>query len=66
MEARRRVEFTGIELVGSAELTALVEKPVAGPMEKAAAGLRAGEARGGWEARWRGRKAGCRALARRR
>jgi hypothetical protein len=40
MEARRRVEFTGVELTGDAELTALEEKATAGgPVEKAVLGL---------------------------
>jgi hypothetical protein len=40
MEARRRVEFTGVELAGGAELTALEEKAVAGgPVEKVVLGL---------------------------
>jgi hypothetical protein len=43
-----------------------VEKVAAGPVEKVAAGACAWEAHGGWEARWRERKTGCRALARRR
>jgi hypothetical protein len=34
MEAHWRVEFTGVELVGGAELAALVEKTTAGPVEK--------------------------------
>jgi hypothetical protein len=58
MEARQYAEFTGVELTGGAELAALVEKGAACPCT--------GEARGGREARWRGRKTGCRALARRR
>jgi hypothetical protein len=65
MEARRCVEFTSVEIVDGAELTALVEKTVAGSMEKPVAGLHAGEARGGREVRWRGRKMGCLALAQR-
>jgi hypothetical protein len=44
MEARWRVEFTGVELASDAKLTAPVEKGVARPVEKAAAGPRAGEA----------------------
>jgi hypothetical protein len=39
MEARRRVEFTGVELAGGAEITAPVEKTVTGPVEMAATGL---------------------------
>jgi hypothetical protein len=35
MEARRRVEFTGVELVGGAELAALMEKATEGSVEKA-------------------------------
>ena len=54
------MKFTGVELAAS------VEKGMIGPVEKAAAGLCAGEAHGGREARWRGRKTGCHALARRR
>jgi hypothetical protein len=45
MEARQCAEFTD-----GAELAALVEKGAAGPCT--------GEARGGREARWRGRKTG--------
>jgi hypothetical protein len=60
------VEFTGVELAGGAELAALVEKAAAGPVEKGAAGLRTREGHGRREARWRGRKTGCHALARRR
>ena len=52
MEARRRMEFMGLELAGAAELVAPVEKAVAGPVEKAAADPCAGEARGTREARW--------------
>ena len=39
MEARRRVEFTGIELAGGAEIAAPVEKAATGPVEKAVVGL---------------------------
>jgi hypothetical protein len=46
MEARRHVEFTGIELTSDAELAAPVEKDAASPMAKAAAGPRALEGRG--------------------
>jgi hypothetical protein len=53
------VEFTGVALADGTELAAPVKKATAGPVEKAAAGLCAEEAR------WRGRKIGCRALARR-
>ena len=52
MEARRRVEFTDVELAGGAKLAAPVEKAVAGPVEKAAAGPCVGEARGTREAPW--------------
>jgi hypothetical protein len=38
MEARRRVKFIGVQLVGGAEITASVEKVTAGPVEKAVAG----------------------------
>jgi hypothetical protein len=38
MEARRCVEFTGVELVGGAKLAALVEKAAAGPVEKTVVG----------------------------
>jgi hypothetical protein len=55
IEARRRVEFTGLELAGVAELVASVEKAVTGPVEKAVAGLCVGEAGG---RQWRGRKTG--------
>jgi len=47
MEARRRVEFTGVELAGGAELAALVEKAVAG--HSGGGGPHAGE---GCEAEW--------------
>jgi hypothetical protein len=57
MEACRQLEFTGIELAGGAELAAPVEKAAAGPMEKASVGPYVGEARGGREAWWRGRRA---------
>jgi hypothetical protein len=59
------VEFITVELVGGVELTALVEKTVAGSVEKPTTGLHAGEARGGREVWWRGRKMGCLALAQR-
>jgi hypothetical protein len=52
MEAHRRMEFTS-----GVELAALVEKIAAGPVEKVAVDR---------EARWSGRKTGCRALAWRR
>ena len=52
MKARRRVEFTDVELAGGVKLAAPVEKAVAGPVEKAAADPCAGEARGTREARW--------------
>jgi hypothetical protein len=58
------VEFTGVKLSGGAELVAPVEKDAPSPMEKAMAGPRALEGRGGREAWWRGRKMGCYALAR--
>ena len=52
MEARRRVEFTGVELAGGAELAA--------PVEKAAAGHSGGEggphAGEGCEAEWGARE----------
>ncbi|XP_066312941.1 uncharacterized protein [Miscanthus floridulus] len=54
MEDRRHVVFIGVELSGGVELAA--------PVEKATAGPRAAEGRDGREARWRGRKMGCRAL----
>jgi hypothetical protein len=38
MEARRRVEFTGVQLVSGMEITASVEKITAGPVEKVVAG----------------------------
>jgi hypothetical protein len=38
MEARRCVEFTGVQLVGGMEITASVEKVTAGPVEKAVTG----------------------------
>jgi hypothetical protein len=66
IEAHRCVVFTGVKLAGGAELAALVEKGAAGPVEKGAAGLRTREGHSRREARWRGRKAGCHALARRR
>jgi hypothetical protein len=63
MEVCRCVEFTGVELTGGAEVAALVEKVVTGPMEKAATfrsggkdGPRAEEGRSGQEAPWRERK----------
>jgi hypothetical protein len=46
-----------MEFTGGVELAALVEKITAGPVEKVAVDR---------EARWRGRKTGCRALAWRR
>jgi hypothetical protein len=39
MEASRSVEFIGVEHAGGAEITALVEKAMTGPLEKAATGL---------------------------
>jgi hypothetical protein len=57
MEARQRVEFTGVELTSGAELTAPMEKAATDPVEKATAGLRAGEAHGRRGAQWRGRRA---------
>jgi hypothetical protein len=57
------VEFTSVKIVDGAELTALVEKTVAGSVEKPAVGLHAREARGGREVRWRERKMGYLALA---
>ena len=63
MEARRHVEFTGVELTRGVEIAAPVEKTATGLVEKAAAGRRAGEGLGGREAQWRGRKTGCRAWA---
>jgi hypothetical protein len=38
MEACRRLKYTGVELVGGTELATLVEKAMAGPVEKAAVG----------------------------
>jgi hypothetical protein len=38
MEARRRIEFTGVQLDGGMEITASVEKVTAGPVEKDVAG----------------------------
>jgi hypothetical protein len=58
MKARRRVEFTGVELA------APVEKDAASPMEKVVVGSRALEGRGVRVARWRRRKTGYCALAR--
>ena len=55
-----------MEFTGGIELADPVEKAAVGPMEKAAAGSCAGEARGGRETRWRGRKTGHRALERKR
>jgi hypothetical protein len=66
MEARRCMEFTGVELASDAELTALVEKATVGPVKKAVADPCAREARGVQEVRWRGRKKGCCVLAQRR
>jgi hypothetical protein len=43
MEARRCVEFTGIELAGDAELIASVKKAAIGLVEKATAGHSDGE-----------------------
>jgi hypothetical protein len=40
MEARRRVDFTGVELASSVEIASLVEKATAGSVEKAVADLR--------------------------
>ena len=60
------MEFTGAELAGGAELAASVEKTATDPVEKAAVGPRALEGCGMREVHWRGRKMGCRALARRR
>ena len=60
------MEFTGVELASGATLAAPMGKATVGPMEKAAVGPCAGEVRGGREARWIGRKTGCRALAWRR
>jgi hypothetical protein len=57
------VEFIGIELAGGAGLAPSVEKAVARPVEKVEAGPCTRDTRGGQEARWRERKAGCRALA---
>ena len=59
MEARWHVEFTGVELVGGAELAAPVEKATTGPIETATMGPRALEGRDGREAWWRGGKTGC-------
>ena len=47
MEARRSVEFTGVELTGGAEITALVEKATTSPLEKAAASCALAELRCG-------------------
>jgi hypothetical protein len=38
-EARRRVEFTGVELIGNAEIIASWEKAMTGSVEKAVTGL---------------------------
>ena len=43
MKARRCVEFTGVELVGGAELAAPMEKVATGPVGKAVAGRSGGE-----------------------
>jgi hypothetical protein len=64
MEACRHVEFTGVELIGGAELAALVEKDAASPVEKAAAGPHTLEGHDRREEWRRGRKTGCCALAR--
>ena len=66
MEASRRVEFTSVELADGAELAAPMEKVAAGAVEKATVRPRAREAHSWRETRWRGRKMGCHALARRR
>jgi hypothetical protein len=63
MEARR-MEFIGVDLVGDAELAALVEKDTGSPVEKAAADPRTLEGRDGREERRRGGKTSCYALAR--
>jgi hypothetical protein len=47
MEARWRVEFTGVELTGGVKLTALVEKAATGSVKKATVGPRALEGRSG-------------------
>jgi hypothetical protein len=60
MVAHRHVEFIGVKLATP------VEKATTGPVVKAAAVPCAGEARGERETRWRERKTGCCALARRR
>jgi hypothetical protein len=39
-EARRRVEFTGVELIGNAEIIASGEKAMTGSVEKTVIGLR--------------------------
>jgi hypothetical protein len=39
IEARRHVEFIGVELVSGVEIAASVEKAAAGLVEKAVAGL---------------------------
>jgi hypothetical protein len=44
MEARRRVQFTGVELADDAELAAPVEKDTTSLVEKTATGPRALEA----------------------
>jgi hypothetical protein len=49
MKAHRRVESTGVELAGGAELVAPVEKATARPCALEGHGVR--------EARWRGRRA---------
>jgi hypothetical protein len=49
MEAHRRVEFTGVELVGGMKLSTLVDKDAASPVEKATAGPHAIEGRSGRE-----------------
>jgi hypothetical protein len=50
------MEFTSVELAGGTKLAASVEKATIGLIEKATAGLCTGEARDGWQARWRGRR----------
>jgi hypothetical protein len=52
------MKFTAVELA------AQVEKDAASPVNKATVGPRALEGHAGREARWRGRKTGCCALAR--
>jgi hypothetical protein len=64
MEARRCVEFTGVELTSGAELAAPMEKATTSLVEKVAVGPRAGESHDEREAQWRGRKTGCRTWAR--